>query len=235
MAVCQSLAIAHEDLVLHANSLYLFRSTCLRKVLTMRLHLIPLVVMLGASSLSSAVAQELRAVTEDGRKVVLFSDGKWQFDSRASTATRTLSESPYQTAVKRFSLVFNPDEWRLLPKKDDEPNRRSLQHKSLPVHALVIADEIPARTETLKDVILYNAKSAGASTTILVDKTESLGSRQVGSIRFAAMMKGMELVFSTYYYADEDGNVQVSCFTGQSLFFKYQGECQKLLNGLAIN
>ena len=200
----------------------------------MRSFVVFLVVTLNSLLLPAAMAADMRAITEDGRKVLLSPDGKWRFDTRGPAAMNGAGDSPYQTRVKKFSLAFNTDEWRLLPPKDEEPNKRTLQHKTLPIHALIVADEIPAKTETMKEVILHNVKSAGASSTVLLDTTEPLGDKQVGAIRLAASVKGMDFVFSTYYYADDDGNIQVTCFTGQSLFFKYQSDCQKLLSGLTI-
>ena len=195
---------------------------------------------LAAASTASFGAEDMRAVTEDGRKVLLAPDGKWRFDLKARVASTgssaTDSTSPYQTAVKRFSLAFNQDDWTLLPKREgDAVNKRTFQHKRFPIFGMVISDEMPATTDAMKNAILYNASSAGATTTTLLDQTKKLGDRQIGELRMTALMKGIEFVFSTYYYADEDGNIQVMCYTGQSLFHKYQGECEKFLSGLALH
>jgi hypothetical protein len=202
----------------------------------MHLLIKALLISLIASTLPAIAAQDLRAITEDGRKVVLSPDGKWKFDNKATSASPSIdSASIYQPVVKRFSLNFNPEEWNLTPKRDgEEPNKRSFQHKSLPIYALVVSDELPITTPAMKNIILSNAKSAGAATTVLIDKTQDLGGKEVGYLRFAATMKGLEVVFSSYYYADSDGNIQVMCYTGQSLFFKYEGDCQKFMNGLTI-
>lgn len=185
---------------------------------------------------SIAAAQDLRAVTEDGRKVIISPDGKWRFDAGSLSSPKSNeSASPYQTAVKKFSVAFNPSDWNLIQKRDaEDANKRTFQHKRFPIFAMVIADEMPATTAALKSVILSNAKSAGASTTVLVDQLTDLGGKEIGALRFAAQMQGLEFVFASYYYADVDGNIQVICYTAQSLFFKFQGDCQKFLDGLSI-
>ena len=185
-----------------------------------------------------ASAQDIRAVTEDGRRVLLGADGKWRFDAKArpGSATATEGGSPYQTSVKKITLNFNTAEWMLTAKRDGEAsNKRLFQHRNLPIYAMVIADELPASNESLKAAIFSNASSGGFTTTTLIDQSKQLSGHQIGEVRFAAANKsGMEFVFSSYYYADEDGNVQLMCYTAQSLFHKYQAECEKLLNGLSI-
>lgn len=143
---------------------------------------------------------------------------------------------PFQTSVKKITVNFNTNEWTLMPKREGEAsNKRMFQHRSLPIYSMVIADELPASNESLKSAIFSNAASGGFTTTTLIDQSKQISGHQVGELRFAAANKsGMEFVFSSYYYADEDDNVQLMCYTAQSLFHKYQAECEKLLNGLAI-
>ncbi|MCE4557453.1 hypothetical protein [Pelomonas cellulosilytica] len=198
-------------------------------------------LLLGTALLAPlASAQELRAVTEDGRRVVLLPDGKWRFDNKArpagaGSAASNDGISPYQTAVKKISMAFNASEWTLTPRRDSEAaNKRMFQHRSLPLYAMVIADEMPASNEAMKNVLLTNAASAGFATTTLLDEQKQLSNHQIGNLRFTASNKGVDFVFSAYYYADEDGNVQAVCYTGQALFHKYQADCEKFLSGLVI-
>lgn len=203
----------------------------------MRLFIRPTIAVLIALAASALAAQELRAITEDGRKVLLSPDGKWRLDTRITTGqvSPSGSSSPYQPAVKKFSVAYDTRSWTLLPPKDaDSPNMRTFQHKSLPVYAMVISDEMPGTAPLMREVILNNARSAGATPTVLLDDSDEIDGKLGGQIRFAASIKGMDFVFASRYYADADGNIQVTCWTGQSLFFKYQNECKQFSNGLSI-
>jgi hypothetical protein len=185
----------------------------------------------------SALAQELRAIAEDGRRVILSPDGKWRFDKSISPIAAPAADggSPLKTAVSKFSVSFDANKWVLAPRKEgDEPNKRTFTHKTLPVRTMVIADEIPAMTAMIRPVILSNAKGAGASTTILQEGEVVRNGVSVGNIRFAASMNGLEFVFATNYYGDADGNIQVTCFTAQQLFHKYAGECEEFQAGLRV-
>jgi hypothetical protein len=188
-------------------------------------------------AVSAVYAQDLRAMVEDGRKVILSPNGKWRFDTSAPRTEGVASGGmlTYQPSVKKFSLAYNSDSWNLMPAKDgDSPNKRTFAHKTVPIYSMVIADEIPASTSAIKNVILYNARSTGAEPTVLLDQQADVGGNSVGSIRFAVAPKGVEFVFSVYYFGSPEGNVQVTCYTAQSLYFKYEAECKKFMDGLAI-
>ncbi len=161
----------------------------------------------------TSTAAPLRAVAEDGRRVLLLPDGSWRFDAQqvgGPTVSRgDLLGSPYRTAVKRFTLAYDTNQWAQLPTKEGEESKRSFKHRSLPVQAMVIADEFPANNASLHNVILHNARSVGATVTVLIDEERTLQARQIG-------------------------NVQVTCFTAQSLFTKVQAECQRFIDGLTI-
>lgn len=180
----------------------------------------------------------LRAVAEDGRRVLLSSDGSWRFDPQqvgsASSTRADLPGSPYRTSVKRFTVAYDTSQWVQLPPKEGEENKRNFKHRNLPMQALVIADEFPANNASLHNVILHNARSVGATVTVLIDEERTLQAKQIGHLRFLASAQGMDFIFATHYFGDNDGNVQVSCFTAQSLFAKVQAECQRFLDGLTV-
>ena len=184
----------------------------------------------------TALAADLRAVTEDGRKVILSADGKWHFaPAGAGVHSAAVTGSPYQTAVPKFSLAFNTDEWFMLPKDDSEDtNKRVFKHKTLPLYGMVIADEMAASTPSVKEVILSNARRVAADAMVLLDDSAQVSGKDVGKIRVAANIKGVDFLFSSYYYADQDGNIQVTCYTSQALFAKYQAACEKFQASLRI-
>lgn len=194
-------------------------------------------LVMAALTVCSVGAQDLRAVVEDGRKVILSPNGKWRFDTNAARAKVPASGGmlTYQPTAKKFSAAYSSDTWDLMPIKDsDSPSKRTFAHKTLPMYAMVISDEIPVSTATVKNVILANARASGAVPTILLDKPIDIGGNAVGSIRFSIAPNGVEFEFAAYYFGSPEGNVQMSCYTAQSLFAKYESECKKFMDGLAI-
>jgi hypothetical protein len=194
------------------------------------------ITLTAAIALPAMSAQNLRAIAEDGRKVILSPNGKWKFDNTPQTALSTSdSASSYQTTVSRFSLNFDTSKWTLMPKQEEDPyTKRVFHHKSLPIVGIVAADQIPASKEALRNIILSNANSTATAMTILEERDLQAGDKTVGSIKFAATAKALDLVFLSIYHGDEDGNIQVSCISGQSVFHKYERDCQLFVSGIII-
>lgn len=186
-----------------------------------------------------AQGKDLRAITEDGRKVLLGSDGRWRFDASAaalSTPSAPASESPYKTILDSVSVVFDTKKWSLAPTTASDPRgRRTFRHSTLPLYAAIIAEEFPATTQGMRTVILSNARTfSGTEPTVLFEEIKPVQQRPVGNLKFYITKDGLEFVFTTRFHANEQGNVQLSCWTAQSLFHKYEDECQKLLDGLTF-
>ncbi|SMF24671.1 hypothetical protein [Pseudogulbenkiania subflava] len=182
------------------------------------------------------VAEDMKAITEDGRRVILGSDGRWRFDYKASASRLQISDSPYRPAVKAFSVSFDTEKWGLAPANSSEgSNKRAFKHRTLPLYAVVISDEIPVSKEVMRSLIISNAKNGATDVKVLVDETKSSKGKEVGSMRFLANRDGIDFVVASYYYGDGRGNIQVMCWTGQSLFYKYQTDCQSFLDGLSID
>lgn len=179
---------------------------------------------------------DLRGVTVDGRKVILKKDGTWRFDEKLSplNSTSSAERSPYQPAVKKFSVSYDAQKWISTSDKEDMSNKRIFKHKKLPVYSMVISDEIPATNEMVKRVVIYNAKKAGAEPTIVVDESRKVDGKDVGVVSFVAALQDIEFMFTGNYYGDENGNIQVMCYTAVQLFHKYQNECNEFINGLHI-
>lgn len=191
------------------------------------------------NDLPTSLTTPLRAVAEDGRRVLLMPDGRWHLDKQTGNAAAAprpeAASSPYRTAIKRFSVKYDTSNWIPLPVKEGEEGKRSFKHRSLPVQAMVIADEVPANNTVLRNIILQNMRNAGATVTVLIDEERDWGKDKIGHIRLLASMQGLDYVFTTNYFSNSDGNVQVTCFTVQALFAKSQAACQQFIDGLTID
>jgi len=180
-------------------------------------------------------ADNLKAITEDGRRVILAPDGRWTFDSNQASARPSGGDSPFRPTVKAFSVDVDTAKWGLVPAEPgDGANKRSFRHRTLPLYAMVISDEIPTTTEVVRNAIISNATSAGADPKVLSEEIKPLRGKDVGALRMLVSRGGLDFVFATRYYGDPRGNIQLMCWTGQAIFFKYQADCQGFVDGLVI-
>jgi hypothetical protein len=188
------------------------------------------------SMAATAATGDIRAMTEDGRKVILSTDGHWAFDTRAnSTPIKPSGDSPFHSSVQAFSVSFDTSQWILSPMgSNDVANKRMFRNRSRPLFVAVVSDELPATTSALRNSIIASAKKNGGEVKVLVDETRSIKGKDIGYVRYFVNNDGTEFVFANLFYGDDRGNIQVACFTAQQLFFKYQDECQKFLDGLNI-
>ena len=203
----------------------------------MRFRLLFSTLLVAAQFSAQAQAADLHAVTEDGQRVILSSDGKWHIDKHAASSVPSLSQSPYHTAVSSYTVAFDATQWIPAEKSgnDTEPTKKMFRHKSLPIYGMVIADEIAMTTDSLRNIIITNAdKAADTKTTVVLDETEDVKGKTIGSIRFIATKEKVDFLFATHYYASPAGNIQVVCFTSQSLFTKYAEDCKKFISGLTV-
>lgn len=187
----------------------------------------------------TAMSDDLRAVTEDGRKVILSPDFKWKFDIAKPSFAAPLSPTGnvvYQSQVKKFSVTYDTAKWVTEPPKEGDmnPSKKVFKHRTLPVYALVIADELPLTNEKLRNVILINARASGSEPKILMENNKQVNGNNLASIRFTVIAQGIDFLFWTQYLGSDEGNIQIACYTGQSLFFKYEAECQQFLDGFKI-
>lgn len=183
-----------------------------------------------------AAAQDLKAITEDGRRVLLSPDGRWRLDPSPAALVPApgLPQSPFQTAVRRYKVAYDTSKWTLTPAAD-EPGKRVFRHKTAPVFGLVIAEALPVSSDLVRNIMIYNArKASGQEPTVLIDRATEVQGKPVGFLRFVANLQGVDFLFTAHYHGSDDGNVQVACYTAQSLFHRYEAECQEFIAGLRV-
>ena len=62
-----------------------------------------------------------------------------------------------------------------------------------------------------------------------------MNGRELTSLKFNATVKGIQLTYYGYYYGGKEGTIQVLCYTGQSLFDKYERDFTEFLDGLVVH
>ena len=187
-----------------------------------------------------ASAQDpIKARTEAGKEVQLYSDGRWKYSEEkksAPTANKVHSkpasaESRIKTPGGNFEIWMDENKWS---KTADESGRISFKLKMGDVYALLISEEIPIGMASLKEIAIENAKKAGTDFTLLAEDNRNVNGRGVVSMKFNITVRTIQLTYFGYYYGGKEGAIQVICYTGQNLFDKYEREITEFLDGLTI-
>jgi hypothetical protein len=195
-----------------------------------------------ATSLFAAAqdAGGIRATTDDGRKVVLRSDGTWAFAPspavRSSNAVRFVKSPKATTKVSapfgKFALWIDPNRWT---ESKSENGKITLKHVNGQGYATIISEALGVPTSTLKDLALDNVRRVDPNAQLVAQENRVVNDRDVLCLQMNASLKNLPFTYYGYYYGGSSGNVQVVTYTLQSAFAANKQEFTELLNGLEIS
>lgn len=184
-------------------------------------------------------AQE-RAMTESGRKVLLYRDGTWKPEGPSagkadpqSAFRRPAAATEKATFNKgRFSVYFDPSLWKKAGQ--DTPTRQMFQHKDGDGYAVIIAERMQVTLEALRTLALSNAKNAAPDARITLEETRTVNGTPTLVLQIQGTIQGIPFTYYGYYYAGSEGCIQVLTYTSNNLFPEFKGDFQDFLNGFTL-
>ena len=190
--------------------------------------------------------ETIKAITESGEKVNLFSDGTWEYapeDSqeevkRPINSTKFITPSTSKELVKgrsvNYEVYFDKEKWQTLTKNINEMAEYSLLHKDKNAYAIIIPESASIPLETLRNIVVNNARSVSSSTTILKEEERNVNGSKVIMLNIKAKVQGMDFIYIYYIYSGEKSSIQVIGFTTEELFSEYTNDIENLLNGFVV-
>ena len=183
----------------------------------------------------------LGATADDGRRVVLRSDGTWAFVESTDPALPeykvricpTTSTASASGKHGFFQLYYNPETWEPQDSKFSAAEF-FFHHVDGDVYAMVISERLAMPLETLKNAALKNARTAGQDLKVKSEETRLVNGQEVLSMQFDCTVQGVPFAYSAYYWSGEPGSVQVLIWTGSNLLMDYREDIEGLLDGLVI-
>ena len=189
-----------------------------------------------------ALAQaSLNAITEDGKKILLWPDGTWKYAPSAETAKQATSLEFKKAAAATEVLSLNkgaasesydPNVWTIA--KQENP-KVTFHHKSGDIYGMVIAERLEMSSEGLKELALGNARKIATSLTVVKDEKRVVNGTEVTYMQFELTMQGITFIFEGNYYAGPSGTIQVVTWTSKNLFPEYKEEMEHFMNGLQVS
>ena len=184
-----------------------------------------------------AWAQPTRATTEDGRKVLLYPDGRWKY---APPAPRGRAEKAYTRAVSAtegidllrggMTLFVDPAKWKRTPSED--PTRISFRHSTGEAYGMVVAERLAIPLPRLKEIALSNAREAAPDVRVTLEERRRVNDADVLAMQMEGTIQGVPFTYYGYYFSGRQGSVQLLTYTGSNLFAEYKPEFEVFLNGL---
>ncbi|WP_234111312.1 MULTISPECIES: hypothetical protein [Chryseobacterium] len=201
--------------------------------------------------LNTLVISQTKAVTENGKEVVLFENGTWKFVNESdvkSLETIITNETIFEKSRDATFLIkskkidaglyFNPIKWKIATNTNKAlPYSEYIfthQNNLNNVMALMSTENIPISTfRNLKELILSNIQKNADYFRLKDSEYRTVNGLKVLYLRYALNTKGIDFEYAGYYYMNDEGYTGVIGFTSQRDFEKYLPEILKLINGIS--
>lgn len=191
---------------------------------------------------------QTRAVTSEGREVILYDNGTWEYASNETTSEsdpqipintkpfRRLKENSFELKSTRVNVCvwLNPLKWSFTRGGDDDASEYKFQRKKEDLYAMMISEEVEIPLLTLREIALSNAKSAAPDAKITFEEYRTVNGIKVLCLQMKGTISGMKFIYYGYYYTNESGTVQLITYTTQALFDEYKTDMEDFLNGFSL-
>ncbi len=194
-------------------------------------------------SASVTYGQDTLAVTEDGRKVLLNSNGTWRLYGSTASVAPSPGKLPFKKADgassvfkskgDKFQVWYNPTKWH--QKKSADSDKPTFEHKDGDIYAMILAERFSMTLDALRDLAIQNAQNVAPDVRVTHEEERIVNGKKVLCMSFEGTISGVPFTYFGYYYAGKNGIIQLITYTAQNLFEEYRGEMTEFLNGLKIN
>jgi hypothetical protein len=198
--------------------------------------------------LSHISKSQIRALTENGRQVILFENGTWQYDGDSvnnpgdktdsiSTNSHSFSKSTAETFLVKSNIVnvgvyLNPSKWTFTSHKDNEKNPEyRFSMKAAEGYAIMITEKTPIELENMREIALINARKASIDIKETAAEFRMVNNKRVLSLKFEGTVQGIKFAYFGYYYSNNNGTVQLLTYTSQQFSGELQKELELFLDG----
>lgn len=185
----------------------------------------------------------IRAITEDGKTVLLYPSGTWEYAGtpRAPGASARAYTKPANAAKgvrgKRvpYSFWFDESKWKVIEQPANDVAEYEFQHTTGEGFAAIIPERLPVPLDDLKEIALNNARRVSRDIKITGDERRTVNDADVAYLRMEGTAQGVPMVFQGYYYSGKQGTVQVFTWTHGGLLEEHRADFEEFLNGFVAN
>lgn len=200
-------------------------------------------------TLSMGVFSQIKAITEDGKEVVLLENKTWRFvnESDEKTLSEIATNTTDFTKAKdatfllkskkvEAGLYFNPKKWKTAP-PSSFPTAEYIWQNTVDPNNLMVSmmatENAPIQTlKNLKDIILSTIQSKADFFRLNTSEYRTVNGLKVLYLDYSINTKGMDFRYIGNYYLTEEGYCNIVAFTYEKNFDKNFTEMQSFINGL---
>jgi hypothetical protein len=209
----------------------------------------PALLLLGllASPVSGQVVkasnQSLRAVTQDGRFVVLQPNGSWKYVEEGKAAGPPPAAAPARPPGATMLLAgrqvpygiwIDQSRWRLIDPKQNAAAEHEFMHASGQAGALIVSEPTKITPDNWKQIVINNARREAPDARITREEKKTVNGVPVLLLQSEGTGSMGPFIYYGYYYAGPRGAVQVVTYTFGGTFEQYRADLTAFLNGFVV-
>lgn len=197
----------------------------------------------------SFLTSQIKALTEDGREVVLLENKTWRFVNETDEKTLSDIQTNETPVIKSSASTFlmrskkvdagiyiNPKKWKTIKMSvlpTAEYTFQSLIDPSTMILGSLMSENAPIQTlKNLRDILLGSIQSKADYFKLNKSEYRTVNGIKVLFIDYSLNTSGMDFHYIGNYYLTEDGYCNVVVFSYEKDFEKNQSEMLHLINGL---
>jgi hypothetical protein len=198
----------------------------------------------------SSLKAQVKALTENGREVILNENGTWNYasgDTVKSNHSDSIITNPVifhkingatflvKSNSVNVGVYLDPDKWIFLPHKDNQVNPEyTFQMKSQKGYAMILTEPTPIDIENMKSIALENAQKSAADAVVTHSEYRTVNNNKVLCLTMKATIKGIKFVYFGYYYSNSKGTTQLLSYGSEAMFKESFKDWQDFLNGFSV-
>lgn len=207
-------------------------------MITVKFFLSAIVLFFSLASLS-----QIKAVTETGEEVLLFSNGTWKYteavkDNEEILTNEEIFKKPasanFLLKSKHAEVGFwvDPKKWNFEKGASNSPAEYNFSLKeNNSVMAMVVSEPMGMDLMSLRKFALNNIQEVSSSFKILKEEYRMVNGLKILKIEAEATVEGINFSYINYYYSDSLSTIQFLGFTAKTLIRKNAALIEELLNG----
>jgi len=190
---------------------------------------------------------QIKALTEDGKEVVLFDNKTWRFVNESDEKTldeNETNENPFTKSNEATFLLkskrvdagiyFNPKKWKTI-KNDIAPTAEYVFQNT--VNQLIlgafITENVPVPTlKSLKEFKISSIEKSADFFRLNKSEYRTVNGVKVLFLDYLANLKGMDFHYISNYYITEDGYASIVVYTFEKQYAESKTELENFINGL---
>jgi hypothetical protein len=202
----------------------------------MKKPFLPFIVLLFAFP---ACAQ-MTAITEEGRAVILFSNGTWRY-ANDSVKVSTLELHHYfipenssrllKGKNARYELWYNAEKWNLLPDTVYANSEYALEDRNGERIAMIIPERMQVPLTTIKEAAIASFKKEGSECRIAEEQKIVVNGTEGLLLKIDALVDGIPVSYLNGYFSTREGTFQLITYTAYNLFDRHRTDMMELISG----